>query len=111
MVIKINKKIGDATVQFEVDERDDNKAFAMLAFLTEPDYCWLKGFEESPIKWNVRKAKGEKGEFTFVERKARSVDGKWATSSMGEYKDGGYFWKKWEVYEPTQKSQEDEIPF
>ena len=48
------------------------------------------------------KGKGDKEGQTFhyIERKARSKEGKWATSTMGEYQDGGFYWKRWEVYDP-----------
>ena len=41
MQIKVNKKIGDCTVQFEVDEKSFDDSMKMLAFLTERDFCPL----------------------------------------------------------------------
>lgn len=107
MQIKVNKKIGDITVQFEFDVKGVKEAFGLAAFLSEKDYCYLDGFQDSNVFWQERRVKGKEGTdkagqtFIYIERKARSKDGRWATSQMGEYQDGsGYYWKKWEVYEP-----------
>lgn len=108
MKIQVDKKIGDAVAKFEIDERDAKDAFVMLSFLTEPDHCYLQGFENAKIKWQARRAKNEKGEFTYIERKAFSSDGRIATSTMGEYQKGGYYWKKWEIYQPKENLEQIE---
>jgi hypothetical protein len=118
MTITYTKAFGNDRAEFVIDEKDEKKAFEMLAFLSTPDYCWLDGFEDAKVRWECRRAKGKEGTdkagqtFMYIERKARSKDGKWATSQMGEYQDGGFYWKRWEVYEPkSDHGGSGETPF
>jgi len=96
MEIKVNKQIGGATVQFGIDEKDDDVALSLVAFLTEPDFCFL--CKETKLKWEVNKAKTDTGNFTYIKRRCLNPNCR-ATSTMGKYKDGGYFWKNWEIYQ------------
>lgn len=97
MLIKVSRKLNDyATATFEIDERDTDLALLQMAFFAEEPRCWLKGFEEAKVKWNVRKA-GDNQEYTYVEMVARTKDRK-AVRTMGKYKTGGMFWKNWKEY-------------
>jgi len=107
MKIIVNKKMGDSTFQFEFEGSSFKEAFHKASFLAEQDYCWLDGFKESKIQFEARKVKTDNGEFIYVKRKA-FADGKIATSTLGEYQGGGYFWKKWEVYTPDKKEESPE---
>ena len=108
MEIKVQKKIGNDTVNFTIEEKDNKDGLALMCFLTTKDYCNLDGFKESPVFWESNKANTDSGTFTYIKRKCFSKDGKIATSTMGEYKEGGYFWKSWEIYVP--KDRPAEIP-
>jgi len=109
MQIKINRKIGDANAQFDIDERDPERALEYLTFLATPDDCYLEGFRGKPVEWRARRVKGKEGtpkagqEFIYIERRVRGDDGRWATSQMGKFQSGGLFWKQWEIYDPNQK--------
>lgn len=115
MQITYRKALGNDTAEFIIDEKDDKKAFEMMTFLATPDHCWLEGFKDAKVFWEARHAKGKEGTptagqtFIYIERKARSADGKWATSQMGEYQDGGFFWKRWEVYDPDGTVKKEEF--
>lgn len=109
----IHKQINGAMVDFEVDEKDLKQAMAFIIPLTESDYCYLDGFQDAKVKWTVRKAKDDSGQtFTYVQKRARNTAGQIASQGLGTYQDGGYFWKKWEVYVPkdipTPKTYEQE---
>jgi len=99
MKIKINKKIGDATFLFEVEEAKDVEALAKAGMLASvPDVCALCGGE---VTLTGRKAKG----YTFVEVRCKKCN---ATSSLGQYKEGGFFWKRFEKYQPQTRVEDDE---
>ena len=101
MKIKATKKMGEVHVQFEF-EGDLRQSLHKAAFLFDRDYCPLDGFRDSDIWYDVREQDTEKGKFIFVNRKCKAVDGRIASSKLGERKDDkGYFWHEWEVYTPT----------
>jgi hypothetical protein len=115
MQVDVTKKFNNGNVEatFHIDEKDDKSALVMLTFLTKPDFCHLDGFKEAPVKWESRRSKGKEGTpnagktFTYIERKAYATDGRVATSVMGEYQEGGYYWKQWEVYDPKAEKNDD----
>ena len=99
MKIKVNKKIGASTFQFEVDEDKEVEALAKAGMLASaPDVCALCGGE---VSLTGKKAKG----YTFVEIRCKKCS---ATSSLGQYKEGGFFWKKFEKYQPQPKVEDDD---
>jgi len=103
MIIKINKKLGNHTIQFDIEEKDDIEAFHKMAFLTAPDYCGAcKG---NNIVWNGRKATSKKDgkTYTFVSRKCLTCG---AESQLGQHQTGGYYWKGWEVYQKDAQNAE-----
>jgi len=103
MTIKVQRKMGEAEYTFEFTG-DFKEVMKQSAFLMEKDYCWLDGFKESQIRYDVREADTANGKFIYVKRKARSTDGRIATSTLGTYQGGGYFWKTWEIYIPQEKN-------
>lgn len=111
-MIKVHKKVGNNTVEVEIDEKDPKEEMARMAFWLTPDYCFLcKG---SNIVWESNKAKTENGTFTYIKRKCINPEcikqnGGVASSTMGEYKEGGYFWKNWEVYKGNGKVSEEDL--
>lgn len=95
MLIKVTRKLNEyANATFEIEERDTDLALLQMAFFAEEGKCWIKGFEDAKVKFNVRKA-GENQEYTYVEMVAYSKDGRKATRTAGKYKNGGMFWKRW----------------
>lgn len=101
MEIKIARQVNGAQVTFTVDAKSDKESIEQALFYAEKDYCWLDGFQDCPVVWKVRKAKSEDGkeEYVYLERKCFAKDGRIATSTAGEYQKGGFYWKKWEVYD------------
>ena len=90
MIVKINKKIGNTTLQFEVEgDKERDALFNATSFTTIPESCGLCGSQD--VLLDGMKAKG----FTFVQVKCEKCG---ARSQMGERKDGGIFWKEFEKY-------------
>lgn len=112
MQITLKKTLSTDTVaEFHINENSDKDALLMLAFLSEPMKCPLEGFKDAPVKLNARRVKGQEGTqnagktFTYIERVAYNPATKQrATSTMGEYQEGGYYWKQWEIYTPDQQT-------
>jgi len=103
MKIKINKKIGNSTIQFEIEEPKDVEALALAGMIASaPSQCSL--CKSQNVTLSGKKAKG----YTFVEIKCEDCS---ASSSMGQYKEGGIFWKSFEKFQPQPKAEgDDNIP-
>lgn len=100
MLIKLNKKIGSSTVQFEIEEPKDVEALAKAGMLASiPETCGL--CKSNDVHLSGKKAKG----YTFVEVKCNSCGG---YSQMGQYKEGGVFWKSFQKFEPQPKVDDDD---
>lgn len=88
----------------ESTQKTEKEAIAKATFFTQPDYCGLcKG---NNIVWNSNKAatKDGSGVFNYIKRKCSKCG---AESTAGKYKDGGLFWKAWEIYKPNDNISED----
>jgi len=96
MQIKINRDMGgNASMEIECEGKDEKEAIAKALFFTQPDVCGkCKGTD---IVWGSNKAKTDEGMFTYIKRKCTKCG---AESTAGEYKEGGLFWKSWEIYQP-----------
>jgi len=107
MKITIKKKIGNAVIEIDIDERDEKTALAKALVFTEPDYCGL--CKSKNIIWKQNKVKGEKGEFVYIKRFCLDCG---ATSTLGEYQPTGtgFFWKKWEKYQKDKLENQEELP-
>jgi len=105
MQIEISRKIGDAVYKFTIDEKDELQALEMAGFVASmPKKCKLCGSDDIHLTNN--KAKG----FTFIKMICNKCNGR---SQLGQYKEGGFFWKGWEKYQPPQKQEdlkEEDIP-
>ena len=103
MKIKIQKRLGTTTLQFEIDEPKEVEALAKAGMLASaPEICGL--CKSQNITLLGKKAKG----YTFVEVKCLECG---ASSSLGQYKEGGIFWKQWLKYQPQlQVEEDDNIP-
>lgn len=111
MNIKINKKIGDNAIQIEIDEKDNKEAIAQMTFWATRDICLHEGDDgkrcySNNIIWESNKAKTNDGTFTYIKRRCLTCG---ATSTMGEYKEGGYFWKPWEIYKSKDQVSESDL--
>lgn len=102
MNIKITKTIGKVALEVDIDEKDPKEALSQATFFMQPDYCGL--CKEKNIIWTSNKAKTDSGTFTYIKRRCMNGECK-ATSTMGEYKDGGFFWKQWEIYVPDESKK------
>jgi len=116
MQIKVSKKMGNATFQFQFEGSTLPEALHKAAFLMDGDNVWgagLESFKDKAVWFSARKTK--EGDYIYVERKSRDDAGRIASSTMGTYKDGGHFWKSWEVYDPSnetpKKEESIETPF
>jgi hypothetical protein len=114
-MLTINKKIGANTVQVVIDEKKPKDELAKMCFWLTPDYCFLcKG---QNIVFEANNAKTADGTFTYIKRKCINPEciqkngGTCATSTMGEYKDGGFFWKQWEVFKGKSQVDEDDMGY
>lgn len=97
MEVKINKTINGITYTFDVNEEKGLDALSSAAlFASMPEKCNLCGSDKIHLSSN--KAEG----FTFV-KMICEVCG--ARAQLGQYKDGGYFWKSWEKYTPKEKTE------
>jgi hypothetical protein len=102
MRIEVIKKIGSSQFKFEVDEPKEVEALAKAGMLASaPERCELCKGE---VTLNGKKAKG----YTFVEIRCKECG---ATASLGQYKEGGFFWKRFEKYQPEARvADDDNIP-
>lgn len=94
MKIKVTRPVNNGHAEFEIDDRDDKRALEQLIFLTVNDYC--SNCKSTSIVWDSNRSKDDKGqEFLYIKRRCLSCG---ATSTAGSYGSGGFFWKKFEVY-------------
>lgn len=92
MIIKIQKKIGNAVISVEVEGRDEKEVLAKALFYTQPDVCGLCKYNS--VIWTTNKVRADDGGvYTYIKRRCLKCK---AVSTAGEYKDGGLFWKPWE---------------
>lgn len=97
MRIQVRNKIGNAEYIFDIEETKDIDSLLKAAFFgTSHTKCGL--CEGESLSLEGRRAKG----FTFISVRCLSCG---ATRSLGEYKEGGYFWKSWELYQPAQQRE------
>lgn len=105
MQVTGTKRMGDVNVTFTAEGKDAKEALFNLAFLMDKDEVWIKErplhekFVSRPVWYEVRKTDDD---LVYVKRKSRSADGLIASSTLGTYKKGGYFWHKWEVFDPIK---------
>lgn len=105
MKIQVKKQIGKNELIFSTDEPDFDKAMSEILPFSQPDYCGL--CKNDKVIFEVQKGSSDKGTFTYVKRKCLKCN---ATSTLGKFKDGGYFWKEWNIYNPDQPKQQAPQP-
>lgn len=97
MQIKVEKKIGNAVLEFIVDGEDELEVLSRAAgFTTIPTLCSLCKSEDVVLDSN----KAE--EYVFVKVRCLKCD---ARSQMGSLKKGGIFWKPFEKYIPKEDKE------
>lgn len=104
MEISIKRKFQGGVMDVKIDEKEDKEAIAKATFFMKPDYCGK--CKKTNIIWESNKAKTDDGTFTYIKRKCLNCG---ATSTAGEYKEGGFFWKNWEIYEGNKKGPKDDV--
>jgi hypothetical protein len=101
MTIKVNFKMGLASYQIDVDEKDPMDALHTAIVLSNPrrecNICKaVDGFYFTSNK--------DKEGNTYVNVKCQCG----SRSKLGQYKAGGYFWHEFEKYEPKPKENTGE---
>lgn len=100
MKVKITKDIGKVKYSFEIDKEKGLDALSEAGFLSAmPTKC--KICESENIHLATNKAKG----YVFVKMLCEDCN---ARSPIGQYKEGGFFWKEWEKYTPPAATGEGE---
>ena len=94
MKIIITKVVGADSYTFEISDPQDLVALSLAGDLASmPDKCSLCDGE---VTLASNKSTSEKGTFTFVYMRCKGCGAK---AQLGQYKGGGFFWKKFEKYE------------
>lgn len=97
MKVISNLTLGSSSFQFEVEEKDDKETLLKAIGLATPrlycNVCKASGADTKAL--NARKSKTDDGEFTYISVRCQCG----ASSTLGSYKSGGYFWKEFEAYE------------
>jgi hypothetical protein len=102
MRINILKKVGNDTYSFDVDKEKELEAMADAGFLASmPTVCG--NCKSAFVNLDSNKSSTEKGTFTFVYMRCRKCGAK---AQVGQYKAGGFYWKKWEVFNKDGVNQE-----
>ncbi|MCK9370639.1 hypothetical protein M0R04_12075 [Candidatus Dojkabacteria bacterium] len=96
MKLTIKKQLTNNVLEVEIDERDDKEALAKATVFMQKDVCGL--CKSDDITWESNKGQNEKGSFTYIKRRCNKCN---ATSTLGSYKTGGFFWKAFEIYNPN----------
>jgi hypothetical protein len=94
MEIKVIKRMSDTSLEVVIDEEDEKEALVKALIFTQPDICGICHGQN--VLWDAHKVKIKDGQaYTSIKKKCLSCG---AVSTLGEFKAGGYFWKKWAVY-------------
>lgn len=100
MILKTAVKIGPTTYQFEFDEKSEMDTLNKGIILSSPksicDNCGSVGYENKHFTSNKDTQAN-----TYVNCKCNKCG---ATSKLGLYKSGGYFWHKYEIYTPKENT-------
>ena len=94
MKINVETKLGQATYNFEIEEKSDIEALHKAAVLGNPplfcDNCGANKPENFKLQSNKD---AESNVYVNIECNECS-----AKAKLGQYKSSGYFWKKFELY-------------
>ena len=96
MNVTVKGQVGKSVYEVSSEGRDVLEAFANTAFIGEDQTCKL--CKNTDISLNVTKTTSKTSGDTFIYVKRYCPKCR-ATSVLGQYKGGGYFWRKWEIWE------------
>jgi len=95
MKITANLKLGQSEYKFEIDEKDELEAMHKAIVMTNPkqkcNVC--NNYEREKFRFDANK---DKEGNTYIKVLCRGCG---ATSKLGSYKSGSYFWHDFEKYE------------
>lgn len=103
MKIVVKKNLGNAILEVICEGKDEKEALAKATFFTQKDVCGK--CKSTNVVWASNKAKTKDGMFTYIKRKCIDCT---AESTAGEYKEGGLFWKEWEIYKRDDDNREND---
>lgn len=107
MIVKISKKIGTATLVFEIEEGKTKDAlYRATNFTTIPEVCGI--CKSTRIQLDGNTGKGKDGKvYSFVKVKCLDCH---AQCNMGENVDGvNVFWKEFEKYTPKDVTNNEGV--
>ncbi len=105
MVVEANFKIGPVAYKIVVDEKNEMDSMHKAIVLANPrTYCNVCKNNQF-FNFDTNKATSENGTFTYIKVRCLAKDCG-AESTLGQYKTGGYFWKKFEKYERPATQEE-----
>lgn len=107
MKIKLNKQVGDTSLQFEIKEGNVKNAMFLAGGIANiPTECGECGSTNVSLSSNV--GENEEGSFEYVKVRCKECG---ATSTMGSYqKQNGIFWKQFEKYQPKEGDNSRKAP-
>lgn len=101
MKIKIQKQLGNSTIEIEVEGRDEKDALSKTSFFIQKDTCGNCNSEN--VSWFSSKIKSKKDgkEYIYIKRKCLDCG---FENTAGEYNSGGLFWNN-EWVKPFSRKQ------
>jgi len=94
MKINVQTKLGNAVYNFEIEEKSDMEALHKAAVLGNPPLFCDNCSNEKVEKFKLQSNKdGESNVYVNVECTECG-----AKAKLGQYKAGGNFWKRFELY-------------
>lgn len=112
--IQVTKTFGKTEIKLNIEGKDTKDALLKASIFTESDACGNCKKDNVSIQGRVAKS------YPFVDRVCGDCG---YQSSLGSYKEGGYFWKEWvapfkkdDNYSPPSsplagtKGAEDHVP-
>lgn len=123
MIGKVQFRVGEGSYELEIDEKDEMDTLHKMAVLANPpglaEAKWQVPQIVSGHRFSLDSNKDKEGN-TYVNIVCRGQDsnGQWQTAKakLGQYKAGGYFWHKFDVWQGKANTQSDsqtsdDIPF
>src|SRR3990167_6147861 len=116
MIVKVSFQFNMTKYELTFDEKDEKETLQKAIVLSNPPrYCHVcKNTSYFNLEANKAQAKDGSGTFTYINVVCMAKDC-YAKAGLGEYKTGGYFWKKFEKYQKStndiQKSDSEELAY
>ena len=104
MKVKTEVVVGNTRYSFEVDEGDDKKTLHKAVTLGNPPrYCNVC---KNSTLFSME-ANKDKEDNIYINMKCLAKDC-YSKAKLGSFKSGGFFWHKYEKYEPKKEESLDE---